>query len=180
MKYIKLSSICTLPVLALLVAACSPNSESGDAGVAADSAAAATTAFLLKEVPAGATSLNEAMATASPGDAVLVTGRVGGSVEPLTHGFAGFILADESLVFCDEMGDSHCATPWDACCEDPDKLTASRAFVQFVDASGDPVPVDLKAAIGLSENATVIVQGRLSPDSTPANRIILAEGLAIQ
>ena len=101
-------------------------------------------------------------------------------MEPLSEDFAGFVLADEVIEFCDEMAEKgHCPTPWDACCEDPDKIAASRAFVQFVDEDGMPLPVSLREAIGLKENDSVIVRGTLSPDSTQDNRIIIAEGIAI-
>ncbi|MEX0330595.1 MAG: hypothetical protein AB3N64_04150 [Puniceicoccaceae bacterium] len=133
----------------------------------------------MADVPADAKDLLEGLASAQPEEPLLVKGRVGGTVEPLSTEFAGFVLADEVLVFCDEMSDpTHCPTPWDACCEDPEKRTASRAFVQFVDAEGLPLQVSLKEAIGLKENDAVIVKGYLAPDSTPENRIIIAQGIA--
>lgn len=136
--------------------------------------------FLLEEVPEGVKGLNAGLADVEPGGAVLVAGRVGGSLEPLSGDFAGFVMADEDIVFCDEMGEkSHCPTPWDACCEDPEKIAASRAFVQFVDEYGAPLQVNLREAAGLKENDQVVVKGFLSADSTPDNRIIIAQGIAI-
>lgn len=161
-----------------LLTACSP---AGDPQAATSEAnASAGPDLLLTDVPASAPSLLEALETSAPGETLLFSARVGGLREPLTEGYAAFVVADEALVFCDEMGDdSHCPTPWDACCEDPEHLAQARALVQFVDATGNPMAVDLKASTGLAENDTVIVRGTLSPDSTPENRIILAEGLAI-
>lgn len=136
--------------------------------------------FLLKEVPESVPGIIEAIQDLNAGDAVVFTGRVGGVKDPMMKDFAAFVVADETLVFCDEMADpGHCPTPWDACCEDDDKVAAARVFVQFVDESGAPRTVNLEESIGLAANQNVVVQGQLSPESTPGNRIILAKGVAI-
>jgi hypothetical protein len=137
--------------------------------------------FLISEKPVGEVDLVEVFAKAKPGDPVLVTGRIGGTRNPISEDFAGFILTDESVYFCDEGGDEgHCPTPWDACCEDPDKLASSRAFVQFVADNGNPLQISLKDATGLAENQTVIVRGTVAPESTESNFLINAEGFYIQ
>jgi len=51
--------------------------------------------------------------------------------------------------------------------------------VQFVDDSGNLLEMDLKATAGIKENDTVVVKGRLSPDSAPRSTIIIASGLAV-
>ncbi|MEX0320594.1 MAG: hypothetical protein AB3N63_00395 [Puniceicoccaceae bacterium] len=174
-------SILTLLALGMVFTftACS---KQGETAVAADSDAQSTgpSQFLLDSVPESPPGVIEAVQDANAGDAVVFTGRVGGVRDPLMKEFAAFVIADEIVVFCDEMGDDgHCSMPWDACCEDPAKVSAARAFVQFVDESGAPRPVNLEEAIGLAANQNVIVKGRLAPDSTPENRIILAEGITI-
>ena len=164
----------------LLLSGCGPREES-TAVASMETGPVSAQAFLLDEVPEGVAGLNDGLAGAAPGEVVLVTGRIGGTIEPLSENFAGFVLADEVIEFCDEMSkEDHCATPWDACCEDPDKIAASRAFVQFVDADGIPLQLSLGHTIGLKANDQVIVQGYLSPDSTPDNRIIIARGIAIR
>jgi hypothetical protein len=171
-----------LPVIILGLTACGPKAGSESVGSIASAGPeeTPTASFLLANAPSVAPGLNTALEAGSPGDVFYASGRVGGLLEPLSADFAAFVIADESLQFCDEMeGDGHCATPWDACCEDPDRIAASRAFVQFVDSAGNPVEASLRAAIGLAENDFVIVKGKLSPDSAPGNRIILAEGIAI-
>lgn len=173
---------CLLSLTAFAVTGCGPDkgADSANATAPAPGDAATSINFLLTDVPDSAPALLEGLEQHSGDGAFLVSGRVGGLVHPISEDFAGFVLADEVLEFCDEMASKgHCATPWDACCEDPDKILASRAFVQFVDTAGNPVPLNLREAVGLAENDTVIVKGKLSPDSTPENRIILAEGLAI-
>lgn len=164
----------------LLLAGCGGgNDEAGPAG--ADAEPAPGTDVLVASLPDDAPGLVEAIMDAQPGEEILFTGRVGGTMDPITPGFAAFVVADERLVFCDEMGDDdHCPTPWDACCEDPEKIASSRAFVQFVDGAGEPLPVNLAEATGLEANDTVVVRGRLSPDSTPGNPIIVAATMDIQ
>jgi hypothetical protein len=169
---------CLLSLLVLGLTACGP--DSAEPTVAASTESVSTTTFLLTDAPDSAPGLLAGLKAPSGDGTFLVSGRVGGVVQPISEDFAGFVLADEVLEFCDEMASKgHCPTPWDACCEDPQKIQSARAFVQFVDAAGDPVPVSLRDAIGLAENDTVIIRGKLSPDSTDENRIILAEGLAI-
>lgn len=178
----KIVSASLLSLVVLGVTACGPKSgpEASNAGTQSDPEAASPTSFLLADAPQTAPSLTEALEAHSAGETLLVSGRVGGLVNPISDDFAGFVLADESLVFCDEMENKgHCPTPWDACCEDPDKILASRAFVQFEDGTGMPLPVNLRDAVGLAENDTVVVKGILSSESTPENRIIIAEGLSI-
>lgn len=176
------SIILLMSALVLGLTACGPKSGSeAQAGASNESAVTDPAGdFLLSEVPSTVPGLLEALEAGGEGETLLFTGRVGGNLDPMAADYAAFVVADEVLVFCDEMGDDdHCPTPWDACCEDPDKIAASRAFVQFVDDNGLPLAVDLKEAVGLAENDAVIVRGKLSPDSTPGNRIIIADGLAI-
>lgn len=157
-------------------------SKQGETAVAADSSAQSkgSSQFLLDSVPESPPGVIEAVQDANAGDPVVFTGRVGGVKDPMMRDFAAFVIADEVLVFCDEMADpGHCPAPWDACCEDPAKVSEARAVVQFVDESGSVQPVNLEEAIGLAANQNIIVKGRLAPDSTPENRIILAEGIAI-
>ena len=76
------------------------------------------------------------------------------------------------------MGDDlHCQTPWDACCEDPDKIKSMRVSVQFVDREGNPILTDLKQEIGIQELDEVTVVGTVADSSTESNLIINATGL---
>ena len=160
--------------------ACGPKAGEAEVPVAATEAKPLINDLLLEEVPETVPGLLEAMEASDPGEEFVFTARVGGMKTPISDGYAGFVVADEILVFCDEMGDNgHCPTPWDACCEDSDKLIESRAFVQFVDDSGNLLEMDLKATAGIKENDTVVVKGRLSPDSAPRSTIIIASGLAV-
>ncbi len=136
-------------------------------------------AFLIENLPAQAPGIYEAVQNAAPGETMVVTGRIGGVMEPLSGDFAGFVLTDERVWFCDEGEDEHCATPWDACCEDPDKLAASRFFVQFSDENGEPLLLNLRENLGLAENQQVLVRGRLGGEAASGPRILHAEGVGI-
>ena len=76
------------------------------------------------------------------------------------------------------MGDDdHCSTPWDACCEDPDKIQSMRVAVQFFDPQGNPLEADLKQDIGLKELDMVSVVGTVDEMSSASNLVIRATGI---
>ncbi|HKJ89828.1 MAG TPA: hypothetical protein VJ960_01750 [Oceanipulchritudo sp.] len=158
------------------LAGCGGEASESARGAAA-SELAAVPAFVLTSAPADPMGVVESFSAADSGETITVTGRVGGMASPITAGYAAFVLADESLLFCDEVEGDSCPQPWDACCEDPAKIKASRVLVQFVDEAGMPLPVDLREVTDLKENRTVTVKGRFAGQSTPESPIILAEGL---
>jgi hypothetical protein len=134
---------------------------------------------VLNAKPEGALPVKAAREKLKLGESAVVVGQIGGSLEPFLEGYAGFVLADTDIEFCDEMGDDHCSTPWDACCEDPDKVKASRASVQFVDADGEPLAVSVEGFSGLKGLSHVVVTGTVAGTSTPENLIIDADGIYI-
>jgi hypothetical protein len=131
----------------------------------------------LNTKPEGVRSVQAAKAELKAGDAALVFGQIGGVQEPFLEGYAGFVLGDTEIVFCNEMGEDHCPTPWDACCEDRDVLKASRASVNFVDERGQVIPVGMRGLGGLVELSEVVVKGVIAQTSTPDNLIIEATGI---
>jgi len=163
----------TLPLLgvvAMFLAGCG-ETENNDTAAAVDNTQ--VSALMAAEKPADAKPLGEVVATAKPGEKVVVSGQIGGHIQPFGSDYASLILADTSIVFCNEMGDDdHCVTPWDACCEDPEKMKNNRAMVQFVDAQGTPLPFSLKDQGGLQELDNVIISGVIAESSTPANLVI--------
>ncbi len=165
----------SLGALSLAITACSPSDQSS-ADSEADSITAAQ--FILAEAPTDVLSVFEARQQAKPGEGIQVSGQIGGTLHPFVEGYAAFVLADPELEFCDEMGDDdHCSTPWDACCEDPDKIQSMRMSVQFVDNDGNPIQGDIKQRIGLEELDEVTVVGTVAATSTDSNVIIHASGL---
>jgi len=135
---------------------------------------------LLDTRPTGALAVKAAREQLKPGDEAVVYGQIGGADEPFFAGYAGFVLGDTAILFCDEMGDDHCASPWDACCEDPDKLKASRASVQFVDAEGLPLETSLKGQPGLEPLRKITVTGKVAAASSPENLIIEARAFYLE
>ena len=169
-------SLC-LVLAGLGLTACSPEEE--NARVSPESINSEKSLFL-DQAPGGALNVAEARVQLSPGDEAIIEGQIGGVMEPFLSGYAGFVLGDTEIVFCDEMGDDdHCATPWDACCEDPDQLQGRRLSVQFVDADGNPLERDLKAEGQLKELDHVVVVGRVAAGSTKENMVVHAAGLAL-
>lgn len=168
--------LCGLFAAFLLTACRAP--EEGETTVSAPDPGTERTsmpAWIIKGIPENAMGVIEAREALKPGDSARIGGQIGGVVEPFFSAFAGFVLADPSLVFCDEMGDDgHCPTPWDACCEDPDKVKASRITVQFVDSSGMPVDGGIRGVGGIREGDTVVVEGVVAATSTPENLILEA------
>lgn len=135
-------------------------------------------AYLLATKPEGAISVTEARVQAQPGEPIVVTGQIGAVMHPFGEHFATLVLGDTGILYCDEMGDDdHCETPWDACCEDPDKIAVGRASVQLVSADGQPVPGSLRSVGGLSELDHIVVAGTVDSSSTPENLIINASGI---
>lgn len=163
----------SLVLLAAFMTGCGP-AETSDS--TAPERPFAQTHFLA-ERPAGVISVGAARAAVEPGAEVAISGLIGGALEPFVDGYAAFVLADPAILFCNEMPDEHCATPWDACCEDPDKLKAHRISVQFVDADNQILPQSLKGVGGLQELSEVIVTGTISEDSTADNINLLAQKL---
>lgn len=157
-------------LLTLLLAGC------GGKDAPEENTTSALSKYLLSNAPAGAISVAEARQTARPGDPVVVAGQIGTVVKPFGEGFATFVLGDEDLMYCDEMATDHCPTPWDACCEDPDKVAVSRASVQLV-ADGTPVAGSLRGVGGLTELDHVIVEGTVDPSSSADNLLINASGI---
>lgn len=164
--------------VALALAACGGGDDGAERSpAAADSPDLAGRVFLAQR-PADETPVAEVLAAPKGGETVAVTGRIGGVVEPFGKGYAVFFLADESLVFCDEMSEpDHCPTPWDACCEDPDKIRANRLLVRFADDSGDVLPFGLKGLGGLAPNDRVVVRGKAVEADAGGGTVIEAEGL---
>lgn len=134
------------------------------------------TPFLLAEEPAGALSVVDARKDAKDGEAVLLVGRIGGSVKPFVAGRATFTIVDSALKPC--APDCGCKTPWDYCC-DTDALPKSTATVKVVAADATPVAADARALLGVKELQTVVVRGTAKRDSA-GNLTVLATGVFVR
>lgn len=175
MKYKKLIIIALNGALAALFSGCGKSEDSPAETVDSASAQLGTAAGgpLLAERPAETVALAAALKGVPELGEVTVQGRVGGTREPITEGFAAFVLADEAIWFCDEGEEDHCPTPWDACCENPETVKALRVLVQFADEDGLPRRGDLLKQLGIGPNQTIAVTGQFVTDAQ-GNRLLNA------
>jgi len=162
---------------ALALASCGKNETSQVNAPSPGQDSAASAQILLAEAPAALVSVGKARQEAQPGQEITLIGKVGGTLNPIAESYATFVLADQTVYFCDEMPNDTCETPWDACCEDPAKLAANRASVVFLNEQGQPLPLDLSQTAQLQKLALVSVTGIVAPTSSPENLIVHANGL---
>lgn len=165
-------------LVCLFLAGCGGDSPSEVETTAVDagSSVSAEPSFLFEQKPSGAIAVSDARGSA-PGEEIVVEGVIGGVLHPFTEGFAVFVIGDDALVYCNEMENDHCATPWDACCEDPELRKRSIASVEIVDSDGLPIETSAQSMLALEELDRVVVTGTVSESSTPDNLIIAARGI---
>lgn len=149
----------------------SPTEESSTGGAAGGE-------YFLDQAPAGAQDVIAARETVQDGAEVVLTGRIGGSVDPWIANRAAFTVVDNSLQACSDIPGDQCETPWDYCCRTPELPTAT-ALVKFVDADGTIVPVDAKKLLTVKELDRVVVHGTAARDDD-GNLTVLADGLFIE
>lgn len=134
--------------------------------------------FLLDAEPDGSSGVIAVREATTDGDDIVITGRIGGSVNPWIKGRAAFSIVDPSLRACTDIPGDECETPWDYCCE-TDKLAAATALVKFVDDSGKPLAADSRDLLSVKELQTVVVQGKAQRDEA-GNLTILASRLFVR
>ena len=133
-------------------------------------------AFLLQVEPEGAVPVRAARALAKPGAPIVVAGQIGGALHPFSQTHASFVLSDPDILFCNETPGDTCSTPWDACCEDAEKLASGRATVQILQGEF-PLVGTLRNVGNLRELDHVVVTGKVDPASTPQNLVINVDGI---
>lgn len=137
-------------------------------------------ALLAKDALPDAVGVVAARKEVEPGKEIVLTGFIGGRVEPFVNGRAIFTLADtKALTQCDAKPGDGCKTPWDACCDDPDKIKASIASIQVVDGDGHVLKGNLEGVGGIVSGSTVSVKGKIAPGSTADALIVNAERIHV-
>lgn len=140
--------------LSVLTLGCARDPSPGAKNVEVDK-----TKYLLAKEPPGAKSVLEILEQAKDGDAIVIVGRIGGSIRPFT-GQAAFEIVDSQFKPCDEKeGDEDCKTPWDYCCE-PD-LNKKKVLVKLVDEQGQTLAFDAEQGLDLKPLQTVVIQGTM-------------------
>lgn len=149
-----------MTVAALIAAVCGPR-LAAVVGKESASTDAARQQFMLAAEPAGATTIVEAKTAIEkrPDDPqpVLIAGRIGAREhDPFLEGKASFIMIDI-------VDDGHAKKPG----HDSDNCPFCKkrqaklplAAVQFVDESGNVIPVDSRRLFGLAKGREVVVRG---------------------
>lgn len=167
----------TLAFGAVFLASCGSDEPANDSQ--ASVVDPAVDAVFLDAKPEGAISVLEARKSAKPGDTVTISGKIAGTMNPFTEGYASFVLADRTLETCDLIPGDECPTPWDACCVEPGVIKASRLTLQIVGDDGRPVAASVKGAHGLAELAPLVVTGTVAEGSTEENLIVNLSGLFV-
>jgi hypothetical protein len=146
---------------------------------AADSALPSS--LLASKAPADALSVSKARENTKPGEAIVLRGKIGGRKIALLPKFAMAVLADEkAITSCNDMPGDSCKTPWDYCCESPEKLNSSTATIQVRDEKGKIVRSPLRGLGELKELSTVIVSGTVDAASTKDNLIVNAISIFVE
>lgn len=165
---------CTSAVVLAGALGCNESSPS-----AAADTPAASASWLLAAEPADVRPVGEAKADAVEGDEVVVVGRIGGRVEPITSESPVFTIVDLELKHCRETKGDLCPTPWDYCCEPRESLTANSVTVQLVSPDGSPMTIDPIAA-GLDPLDEIVVVGTVGPRPSPEVLVIRATAVHLR
>jgi len=134
-------------------------------------------ALRLDEAPPEPLPVQEARKDPAVGSEIVVVGRVGGVDHPFAETHAMLVIIDDEVETCERIPGDECPTPWDACCEDPDKLKAMRLTVQVNDETGQPLPVGLQGTWGLAELDEIVVVGTVAEGSSEENLVLSATGI---
>ena len=172
---------------ALALTACGPstpannnaNNSSTQTSSQASNQPEASPAWILASMPEDARPVGEVKASAIEGDTVAIRGRIGGRLEPIAADSAVFTIVDPAVVSCAEMGEDHCPTPWDYCCEPRESLNANNATIQLVDGAGRVMADTNPIAAGLDPLDEVVVVGTVAPRESPTVLTIRATGVYI-
>lgn len=136
--------------------------------------------LLAKDALADAVGVVEARKAVEPGKEIVLTGFIGGREEPFVDGRAIFTLADsKALTRCDAKPGDECESPWDACCDEPEKIKASIASIQVVDGDGLVLKRKLEGFSGIAPGSTVSVKGKIAPGSTSDALVVNAEQIHV-
>jgi len=101
---------------------------------------------------------------------VIVTGRIGGGIDPWIKGRSAFLLVDNVAPMPCE--DEHC----EECAKE---ITACSIVVKVVNDEGKVLSVDSRDLLGIKEEDEVVVQGKTKRDND-GNVAIMATGIYVK
>lgn len=135
----------------------------------------ALAAYFTDDAMTDAKSIHIARTSASPGDEIVLSGRVMGRDKVFVDGRASFVLGDpEKLTPCNETPGDECPTPWDACCDTKELKRGALASIQILGEDGRVLSGELKGTRGIKELSTVTVSGVVDQSSTEDNLVVNA------
>ena len=138
-------------------------------------------AFVSATAPDGALGVVEARAAAKPGETIVLRGKVGGKMKPISDVAAILVLADEkAIASCDQNPADLCETPWDYCCEEASKIAASTATIQVKGGDGELLRSTLRGIGDLKELSFLVVSGTVDAASTPEALIVNADKIHVE
>lgn len=155
----------------LLLAACGENSSNIISGGASD-----VPTWVLTTEPDDAQSVSVLKASAKEDDKVVLRGRIGGRVQPLTDGSSVFTVVDLNIPYCGQNSGESCPTPWDYCCETSETIAMNSATIQIVDGEGrrlDSSPTEY----GFAPLDEVVVVGSVAP--RPDDRVLTVRATGV-
>jgi hypothetical protein len=175
-----MKTVFSFAILFLYLAAASGCSSETSLPAVAETSAAAVDGdqYLLETEPEGLAGVIAVRESASDGDDVVITGRIGGSANPWVNGRAAFSIVDHALTACSDIPGDACEKPWDYCCQ-TDKLPTSTALVKFVDDAGRPLAIDSRELLSVKELQTVVVRGKAQRDDA-GNLTVLASQVFVR
>lgn len=133
--------------------------ERREAATAGQMVASPSREYLLPAEPEGAKPVEAWAGAAAVGDRVVISGRVGGSEEPIARDRAVMMIVGPGVPACSDKPGNTCATPWDYCCERREDVAAHAALVEVTGPDGRPLAVNLSAAGGIAPGVEVVVVG---------------------
>jgi hypothetical protein len=176
----KTTYLLTLAFAALAATSC----EKSETVAAVETTAPADPAFeayFTDEALADAMPIHVARTSASPGDEIVLSGRIMGREKVFVDGRASFVLGDPAkLTPCNEMPDDNCTTPWDACCDTKELKRVGLASIQILGEDGRVLSGVLKGTKGLKELSTLTVSGTVDKSSTEENLVINATKIYVE
>ena len=160
----------TLITLALTVACGGDNRSPATAAIEAGPLAQF---FTEQSIDADERPIHQLREGLEPGAAVAFEGKVMGRTQVFIPGRAAFIVGDPTTITtCDLIPCDDCETPWDACCDDPDTISAGIITVQLVDEEGKVLAHDIREVNGLTELSMVRIEGVVA-DATGGSSVIV-------
>ncbi len=173
----KLKTACLALVSAALFASCEKK-ETTAAAPASNAPSAALSAVFAAPPTGEPKPIHLIRATAKPGDAITVSGKIMGNEKPFVAGRSAFVLGDpEVLTACNENPADKCTTPWDNCCDSPEDKKRGIATIQIVGADGRVLKESVEGVGGLANLAAVTVTGKVAEGSSADLLIINAQAI---